>query len=163
MTDSRMYDPTVMTGDDVDFQDRMAHKAISPEDSPDVVRAKVLDALRDLPRADESMPQPECSFTVRGTDAPWKTIGPGTRMRRLKRDDRILTFLMELEPQAVVAAHDHEGGEDSFVVRGSCRIGGLSVTAGDFHHSDAGSHHGDVIAGPEGCLLLITLELPDVP
>jgi anti-sigma factor ChrR (cupin superfamily) len=68
-----------------------------------------------------------------------------------------MTFLIELEPHATVPAHDHEGGEDSYVVRGSCRIGALALDTGDFHHADVTAHHGDVVASDDGCLLLLTV------
>jgi anti-sigma factor ChrR (cupin superfamily) len=72
-----------------------------------------------------------------------------------------MTLLLELEPEAILPAHDHDGGEDSYVIRGSCRIGAVALSAGDFHHVDAGAHHGDVVASAEGCLLLLTVDLAD--
>jgi anti-sigma factor ChrR (cupin superfamily) len=145
------------TAEDLEFLNRMAARAISPVDSPDVVRAKVLEAIRPSRALDESVP--EQSITVRSGEGNWKPVGPGTRMKRLVRDERRVVFLLELEPGALVEAHDHDGAEDTYVIRGSCRIGSLSLSAGDFHHVEALAHHGDVVASPEGCLVLITLSV----
>jgi anti-sigma factor ChrR (cupin superfamily) len=100
---------------------------------------------------------------VRAGEGRWRTLAPGVRSKKLSVDAnrKTLTCLLELEPQAILPAHDHEGSEDSYVVRGSCRIGAVALYKGDFHHVDAGAHHGDVVASEEGCLLILTLDLAD--
>lgn len=144
-----------LSAEELQFLDRIAAEAISPADPPPALRAQVLEAARRARPLDESVPE-EC-VTVRAGEGTWKTIAPGTRTKRLSRDARRTVFLLELDPHAVVDAHDHEGSEDTYVVRGSCHIGSLSLAAGDFHHVEATAHHGDVIASAEGCLLMITL------
>ncbi len=141
-----------LSSEDLDFLDRIAAQVIPPVDPPAALRAQVLEAAR---RA----PHPEAVITVRSEEGNWKTLAPGTRMKRLAKDARRVVFLLELAPHAVVDAHDHEGAEDTYVVRGSCHIGSLGLSAGDFHHVEATSHHGDVVASAEGCLLLITLTM----
>ena len=143
--------------EDLDFLDRITAETCNPVPPPPDVRERVLNAIRDTPQRDERVPGPEESLTVRSDEGAWKAIAPGTRMKRLARDGRRTVFLLELEPHAVVAAHDHEGAEDTYVVRGSCYIGALGLAAGDFHHVEPTAHHGDVVASAEGCLLLITL------
>jgi anti-sigma factor ChrR (cupin superfamily) len=154
-------DHTVMTdrlsAEELQFLDRIAAEAIPPVDPPAALRAQVLEAVRRAPTLDESIPRPEECLTVRADEGTWKTIAPGTRMKRLARDPRRTIFLLELDPHAVVDAHDHEGSEDTYVIRGSCMIGSLGLAAGDFHHVEATAHHGDVVASAEGCLLMITL------
>ena len=136
--------------DDLSFLDRIAADAIDPVTPPADVRAKVLAAIRNVPG-------PHQSHTVRANEGKWVTMAPGVRSKRLTKDARRTTFLVELEPHAVLPEHGHEGGEDSYVIRGSCSIGSLSLDAGDFHHVDSGAHHGDVVASAEGCVLLITV------
>lgn len=142
---------------DLDFLDRVAAESCEPVTPPPAVRARVLDAIRSLPQRDESVPRPEESLTVRTGEGTWKSLGPGTRMKRLAKDGRRVVFLLDLDPHALVPAHDHEGAEDTYVIRGSCFIGALGLSAGDFHHVEPTAHHGDVVAGAEGCLLLITM------
>ncbi|HYC62271.1 MAG TPA: cupin domain-containing protein [Thermoanaerobaculia bacterium] len=141
---------TELTTDDLNLLDRVAAQAIDPVAPPAAVRAKVMDAIRNVPGAHESR-------TVRAEEGTWKTVAPGARMKVLSKEGARMTFLLELDPHATVPAHDHEGGEDSYVIRGSCRIGALGLDTGDFHHADATAHHGDVVASADGCLLLLTL------
>jgi anti-sigma factor ChrR (cupin superfamily) len=136
-----------LTAEDFELLDRAAAECVEPVEPPADVRAKVMTAIRSVPGAHES-------FTVRADEGSWKTVAPGARVKKLKPG----TFLLDLDAHAVLPAHDHEGGEDSFVVRGSCHIGALGLSAGDFHHADAGAHHGDVVASAQGCLLLIRME-----
>jgi anti-sigma factor ChrR (cupin superfamily) len=138
--------PSDLTQEELELLDRAAAEAIVPVEPPADVRGRVMEAIR-------SVPGPHESHTVRADEGIWKTVADGARTKKLGKGK----FLLELDPHAVVPAHDHEGGEDSYVVRGSCHIGGLSLNAGDFHHADAGARHGDVVASAQGCLLLISV------
>ena len=148
---------TDIAQDDLDFLDRITAESCSPVAPPTGVRARVLDAIRTVPQRDDSVPRPEECLTVRADEGTWKLIAPGTRMKRLAKDARRQIFLLDLDPHTLVDAHDHEGSEDTYVLRGSCHIGALGLAAGDFHHVEATAHHGDVVASAEGCLLMITL------
>ena len=139
--------PDELTAEDFELLDRAVVECVDPVEPPADVRAKVMAAIRSVPGSHES-------FTVRADEGKWKTVAPGARVKKLKPG----TFLMDLDAHAVLPEHDHEGGEDSFVIRGSCHIGALALNAGDFHHADAGAHHGDVVASADGCLLMIRME-----
>lgn len=141
-----------LTPEDLDLLDRVAAQAVDPIAPPPAVRAAVMEAIRNVPGAHESR-------TVRAEEGKWTTIAPGARRKVLSKEPARMTMLIDLDPNALVPAHDHEGGEDSYVVRGSCRIGALALYTGDFHHADATAHHGDVVASDEGCLLLLTVTL----
>jgi anti-sigma factor ChrR (cupin superfamily) len=148
-----------LTREELELLDGIACAAVDPVPPPAAARARVMESIRATPQLDASVPAPEECVTVRADEGTWKTIAAGARMKRLTKDANRVVFLLDLDPNAIVAAHDHEGGEDSYVIRGSCFIGGLGLAEGDFHHSDAGSHHGDVVASDEGCLLLITMAI----
>jgi anti-sigma factor ChrR (cupin superfamily) len=126
-----------------------------------VLERFINDALHRRQPLDESIPGEHESLTLRSEEGRWTTIAPGVRTKKLRKDARrgTMTLLLELEPLALAPAHDHDGGEDSYVIRGSCRIGALALNVGDFHHADAASHHGDIVASEEGCLLLLTVDL----
>jgi anti-sigma factor ChrR (cupin superfamily) len=141
---------TAFDSDDLLLLDRIAAQVIVPVDPPPQARAKVMEAIRNVPGSHESR-------TVRAEEGKWSTIAPGARMKVLSKESGRMTFLIDLDPHATVPEHDHEGGEDSYVVRGSCRIGALGLDTGDFHHADATAHHGDVVASADGCLLLLTM------
>lgn len=138
--------PSELTPEELELLDLAASESIVPVEPPAAVRGKIMEAIRQVPGPHES-------HTIRADEGIWKTVGEGARTKKLGRGK----FLLELDPHAVLPAHDHEGGEDSYVVRGSCHIGGLSLNAGDFHHADAGARHGDVVASAHGCLLLIAV------
>ena len=141
---------TAFESDDLLLLDRVAAQVIAPVDPPALARLKVMEAIRNVPGAHESR-------TVRADEGKWSSVAPGARMKVLSKEAGRMTFLIDLDPHATVPAHDHDGGEDSYVVRGSCRIGALALDTGDFHHADATAHHGDVVASADGCLLLLTL------
>jgi anti-sigma factor ChrR (cupin superfamily) len=148
-----------LTREELELLDRIACAAIDPVPPPSAIRDRVLSSIRTIPQLDASVPSAEESVTVRADEGTWKTIASGARMKRLTKDARRVVFLLDLDANAIVPAHDHDAGEDSYVIRGNCFIGGLGLAQGDFHHSDGGSHHGDVVASEEGCLLMITLEV----
>lgn len=150
-----------LTQDELAILDAVVAESITPVEPPAFVRARVLAAIRQRQPLDTSVPGEHESFTIRDAEGRWKDVGPGARLKKLSNDAKrgTMTCLLELQPLALLPAHDHEGGEDSYVIRGSCRIGALALNAGDFHHSDAGSHHGDIVASEEGCLLLITVDV----
>jgi anti-sigma factor ChrR (cupin superfamily) len=135
-----------LSPEELELLDRAVSVSVAPVEPPVDVRAKVMAAIHSVPGAHESV-------TIRVDEGTWRTVAAGARTKKLQRG----TFLLELDPHAVLPAHDHDGGEDSFVVRGSCHIGALALNTGDFHHADAGAHHGDVVASAQGCLLLITV------
>jgi anti-sigma factor ChrR (cupin superfamily) len=153
-----------LTREELTLLDRIAAETIEPIDPPPAVRARVLEAVRRTPQLDESMPGEHESRTVRSDQGTWRSCAAGVRTKKLSKDTTrgTATFLLELEPRAILPAHDHAGSEESYVIRGSCRIGAVALYAGDFHHVDAGAHHGDVVSSDEGCLLLLTVDLADV-
>lgn len=148
-----------LTSDDLELLDRIAASTIEPVPPPAAMRDRVMEAVRTTGQFDTSVPSPDESVTIRADEGTWMAISPGAKVKLLIKDERRKVILVELDPHAVIGAHDHDGGEESYVIRGSCFIGGLALDVGDFHHTDAGSHHGDVVAGAEGCLLLLTMEV----
>jgi anti-sigma factor ChrR (cupin superfamily) len=152
-----------LTLDELNLLDRLTAETIEPIEPPADVRARVLAAIQRTPQLDESIPGEHESRTVRRDEGAWKSCAPGVRTKKLSKDTArgTATLMLELAPNAILPAHDHEGAEDSYVIRGSCRIGAVALYEGDFHHVDAGAHHGDVVASAEGCLLLLTIDLAD--
>jgi anti-sigma factor ChrR (cupin superfamily) len=154
----------ILTQDELEVLDRIVAETIEPVEPPASVRAHILAAVRGTPQLDESIPGEHESRTVRSNEGTWRSCVPGVRTKKLSKDiaRNTVTMLLDLDPGAILPAHDHDGGEDSYVIRGSCRIGAVALYAGDFHHVDSGAHHGDVVASDEGCLLMLTVDLADV-
>ena len=151
------------THDDFALLDRIAAETIEPVEPPAAVRERVMLAIRRNVQLDESVPGAHESVTLRAAEGRWMRIAEGVRCKKLSVDEArgTVTLLLELAPHAILPAHDHQGSEDSYVVRGSCQIGAVGLSEGDFHHVNRGAHHGDVVASAEGCTLLLTVDRSD--
>ncbi|HEX3110247.1 MAG TPA: cupin domain-containing protein [Thermoanaerobaculia bacterium] len=100
--------------------------------------------------------------TVRANEGKWTSIAPGVRLKKLSSDRarNTVMVLMEMQAGAVVPPHEHRHAEDSYIIRGSARLGALTLFAGDFHHVEAGSRH-DSIVSDDGCLALLVMDAED--
>jgi quercetin dioxygenase-like cupin family protein len=151
-----------LTNEELELLDEMVAGTIEPVAPPVEVRARVMAAVARRSRLDDSIPAEHESRTLRAHEA-WRVVAcPGVKMRKLSEDAarNTVTVQFELAPGAILPAHDHKGAEDSYVISGSCRIGAVALSAGDFHHVDAGAHHGDVVSD-EGCMLLLVVDRTD--
>lgn len=86
------------------------------------------------------------SHTITAAEGEWVLSAfPGVRMKILAIDrvrDRV-TMLVRADAGARYPAHHHSGPEECYVVRGSLNVGDRVLRAGDFHHAEAHSHHGE--------------------
>jgi anti-sigma factor ChrR (cupin superfamily) len=102
-------------------------------------------------------------YTVWAADAAWIDTGlPGVRARVLAVDKvrSLVTLVIRAEPGAVYPAHKHHGPEECFVISGSVVIDGRVLRAGDFHHADEDSEHGEITT-TEGAEVLIVGAISD--
>jgi anti-sigma factor ChrR (cupin superfamily) len=119
---------------------------------PAHVRDRVLAAARTPTR-----------YTLTANDGDWfDTPFPGIRGRVLAvdRGKGVATLFLRAEPGAVYPAHDHHGAEECYVLRGTVVIDGRTLRAGDFHHADEGSAHGE-ISTVDGADVLIVGAIED--
>ena len=119
---------------------------------PAHVRERVLAATREPVR-----------YTVWAADAEWVDTGmPGIRSRILTVDKArsLVTLLIRAERGAVYPSHKHHGPEDCFIIKGSVVMDGRVLRAGDFHHADAESEHGEITT-TEGAEVLIVGSVED--
>ena len=110
MTDT--LTPT-LSSDDIQLLDRLAASVIEPVPPPAAIRDRVLEAVRATPQLDTSVPSPEESVTIRADEGTWIPVSPGAKAKLLIKDERRKVLLVELDPHAVIGAHDHDGGEES--------------------------------------------------
>ena len=135
--------------------------SIDPVAPPAEAKRKIFEAIGKSAPLDESLPAK--SRTIRAGEGRWyrqQVDGLDVMPLSVDKERGIATILMRLAPGTVLPAHDHQGAEESFVVSGSCRIGSVSLREGDFHHVDAGQHHGTVVSD-EGCTLLLVVDVND--
>jgi len=133
--------------------DELIAQSIEPVAPPVSVRAQILSTIRNVPQN---------STTLRDNEGRWKPVVPGVEMKRLSRDQArgTVTFLLRFQPGSTLPAHDHRGNEQTYVIEGSCCIGSVGLAKGDFHHVEAGEHHGTVVSN-EGCTLLLVVDEAD--
>lgn len=102
-------------------------------------------------------------FTVFAGDRPWTdTPLPGIQIQVLSVDKPrgVATMLIRARAGAVYPSHRHSGPEECYVIRGTVVIDGRVLHAGDFHHADAGSDHGDITT-TDGAEVLIVGAIDD--
>jgi quercetin dioxygenase-like cupin family protein len=87
------------------------------------------------------------NHTITVDDGTWvDTPIPGLRMKILAIDrvrDRV-TMLLRGEPGARYPAHRHSAPEECYVISGSLNVEGRVLRAGDFHHAEGDSDHGEL-------------------
>jgi quercetin dioxygenase-like cupin family protein len=107
-----------------------------PLEPPPHLRARVLAAVATPGR-----------YTLRSSVDDWfDTPFAGIRGRVLAvdKDRAMTTMLLHAQPGAVYPSHRHHGAEECYIIRGSILIDGRTLHAGDFHHADSDSDHGEI-------------------
>ncbi len=124
--------------------------------SPDL-KARILASLG---AASADAPPVPKGFSFRyGADDDWLPHpAPGIRMKvlALNRESGYATLLLDVSPGARLGPHHHSGAEECYVISGSLFACGRRIHAGDFHHADAGSDHGELWSD-EGCRVLLVV------
>jgi anti-sigma factor ChrR (cupin superfamily) len=94
-------------------------------------------------------------------EGAWLDVGPGVARKDLggAQTGGSRSYLVRLEPGALVAVHRHARDEHCYVLAGDLHVAGRRLTQGDYHRADAGSEHAD-LRSPAGCLLLVIESLP---
>lgn len=142
-----------LTLDELMAIDELIAQSIEPVAPPVSVRTQILDSIRNIPQN---------STTIRVDEGRWKPVLPGVDMKRLSRDAKrgTVTVLLRFQPGATLPEHGHHGYEQTYVVEGSCCIGSVGLSQGDYHTVEAGERHGTVIS-KEGCTLLLVVDEED--
>ena len=86
--------------------------------------------------------------------------GAWIKLLSLERERGYAVLLGKLGPGVRYPAHTNVGPEDFYILTGDLHIGDRKLSAGDFHHADAGSLHGENYS-VEGCTLVAVLTLED--
>lgn len=129
--------------------------ALTPVSMPKKRQAKVKDALmKEVAVAAAQDHEQEEIATVRASDQGWYPWLPGIEAKILYNDGHRMSWLAKFQPGARMAAHDHEGDEESLVVEGACYVGKTLLKQGDFQLARHRSRHAEIFS-PEGCVLLM--------
>jgi len=102
---------------------------------------------------------------IRGEDVSgWRKLSvPGAFVKLLSLDQTrgYAVVLGKLDAGARYPAHQHSGPEEVYILSGDLNMGGLVLRAGDFHHSDAGTQHGENFS-EHGCTILAVISSLDL-
>jgi anti-sigma factor ChrR (cupin superfamily) len=102
-------------------------------------------------------------FLAGSETSGWKQLPiPGAWIKMLSFEPTrgYAVLLGKLEPGVRYPAHTNAGPEDFYILTGDLHVGDQTLRAGDFHHADAGSLHGENYS-VEGCTLLAVLTTDD--
>lgn len=98
------------------------------------------------------------NYTLTAAEGAWIEPGlPGIRIKILALDrerDQVM-ILLHGQPGARYPAHRHSGPEECYVLKGTVKIEGRQLHAGDFHHADSDSDHGEISTDGGAEVLLI--------
>jgi quercetin dioxygenase-like cupin family protein len=94
-------------------------------------------------------------LTVAAAAGAWQPFLAGIRCRVLFESEGALSYLLELQPGAVLPAHRHPQDEECVVLQGSLRIGDVLVLRqGDYHLGRRGILHAEITTD-EGALIFL--------
>ena len=97
--------------------------------------------------------------TIQAHEGDWEPFSPKVRIKVLHRDVSTQSYLLKLEPGAVVLPHVHGQDEECMVLEGEVRIGELVVKAGAYHLAPRGVPH-EPISSEHGALLFLRGAIP---
>ena len=101
-------------------------------------------------------------YIVRAGQADWIPLieqdvnTTGIYVKPLRFDEqqqRSPTMLLKFEPGASYPYHNHPGGEEIFVVQGTCLVNSTELKAGDYLYTPPGFKH--AVKTETGCELIL--------
>ena len=97
--------------------------------------------------------------TIQADEGVWESFSPKVKIKVLNRGVDTQSYLLRLEPGAVVLPHVHGQDEECMVLEGEVRIGDLVVKAGAYHLAPRGVSH-EPISSENGALLFLRGSIP---
>jgi quercetin dioxygenase-like cupin family protein len=72
-----------------------------------------------------------------------------------EKDNRSPAILLKFEPGAKYPYHNHPGGEELFVLKGTCLVNNTLLKEGDYLYTPEGFKHG--VRSETGCEMLLII------
>lgn len=142
---------------------------------PQALEARLLEALRPVAGDDAAMPAIDAATvrarlhkrirasaaitTIQAGDGEWAPFSSKVSIKVLRRDVDTQSYLLRLEPGAVLLPHVHGHDEECMVLEGEVRIGELLVRQGAYHLAPKGVPH-EPIRSEHGALLFLRGAIP---
>ena len=76
-------------------------------------------------------------LTIDDADGDWQPFLDGVAIKVLREHAGVLSYLLRLDPGAVLPAHRHPGDEECVVLHGRLRVGSVSYTHLDVYKRQA--------------------------
>ncbi len=84
-------------------------------------------------------------LTILPSGQDWQPFADGIEIKVLHEAEGTLSYLLRLQPHAVLPAHRHRQPEECMVLEGELRIGDhLRAPAGTYHLADTGTFHAPI-------------------
>jgi anti-sigma factor ChrR (cupin superfamily) len=114
-------------------------------DRREAMRRNIVARIRSAPKA---------LITIRDADGNWIEVASGIYRKHLFSNGRTRAVLYRMLAGSAFPAHEHPSDEECVCLQGEVSLGGIVITAGDFHLAPQGASHG-VISTATGCILYI--------
>ncbi|MEY2633446.1 MAG: hypothetical protein RIR00_2100 [Pseudomonadota bacterium] len=129
--------------------------ALSPERNR-AIKSRLMQRVRQQRR---NLLSDQCLSTLPAAEGEWRPFLPKVSIRHLQRVGDSLTYLLKLEPGAILVPHDHPQDEECIVLSGEVRIGETVARTGDYHFAPKGVAHGAIVSDT-GALLFLRGAVP---
>jgi quercetin dioxygenase-like cupin family protein len=101
-------------------------------------------------------------LTVPAEEGLWQDFCPGVQIKLLHRVGGVQSYLLKLEPGAVLPSHSHPVDEECMVLQGVLHVGSqIEVHPGGYHLAHEGSLHAPVTT-QTGALIFLRGAVPHV-
>ncbi|MGH8580827.1 MAG: cupin domain-containing protein [Gammaproteobacteria bacterium] len=92
--------------------------------------------------------------TVLKGQGRWIKLGPLVDIKLLRSDEQSRSYLLRMQPGAVLPPHQHALDEECLMLEGEVWIGDIHLCAGDYHVAAKGTPHGEVRTSTGGLAFL---------
>jgi quercetin dioxygenase-like cupin family protein len=115
------------------------HPASSLAGSPAQARSIRRRLMERVADADES------HLTIDGDEGQWQPFLDGVAIKVLREEAGVLSYLLRLEPGAVLPPHRHPHDEECVVLEGRLRVGTrIEIGPGGYHLAHVGALHASI-------------------
>jgi quercetin dioxygenase-like cupin family protein len=120
-----------------------------PAGSPGQARAIRRRLLERVADADNS------HTTIDGDEGDWQPFLEGVTMKVLREHDGVLSYLLRLQPGAVLPPHRHPRDEECIVLDGHLRVGThIDIGPGGYHLARGGALHASITTATGATIFL---------
>jgi quercetin dioxygenase-like cupin family protein len=103
----------------------------------------------------------KATTTITRSDDGWQPFSSRVQIKILRREEHSTSYLLKLEPGAVIYPHHHRQDEECMVMEGEVIIGDVRASAGAYHFAPVGVDHLP-IRSDTGATLFLRGSMPGV-